>query len=377
MNGFDWRDLYAANLAAIDAAQTTEPSARPSGPRPPRSGKARLPKGFRVPEGFRVSDLPGQGDPRPDRRPGGTGSWEQHRYEGAGGSRPYFVYTPAHLPAGTAAPLVVVLHGCTQTPSSIARGTGMNQLADRHGFVVAYPQQTREHNDQSCWNWFLPHHQGRSSGEPALLAGITNEVLTSTGATTLDPGRVFLAGMSAGGAMASVMGATFPDLLAGIGVHSGLAFRAAQSTETAYMAMARGVSDAGGRGREAFRAMGSHARIVPTVVVHGTSDRVVAPRNGEQVVEQWLTTNRLVTNGRFDGELGRPSSVVHGQADGGHAYTRSRWHDRGGALVQEYLDVSGLGHAWSGGIEGAGYTDPRGPEASQAMWDFFREARQG
>jgi poly(hydroxyalkanoate) depolymerase family esterase len=353
MELIDWRELYAANRSVIEGNRGAGNL----------RGTARFPKS-------------GDGLPTPPALPeGGGGMWERFTYTGRLGSRPYFVYTPQGLGPRAGAPLLVMLHGCTQTPADLARGTRMNEAADRHGFVVAYPQQTQQHNRQGCWNWFLEQHQARGSGEPAVIAGITQEATARLG-TSVDRRRVFAAGMSAGGAAAVVMGATYPDLFAAIGVHSGVHYRVATSQQEAFEAMARGGGEPARRGRDAFEAMGEHARVVPVIVVHGGEDKVVRPINGDQLVEQWLATNAWAADGRPAPELARPSAVVRGQVAGGYSYTSYRWSDSAGRLTQEYLKVAGLGHAWSGGDQGFSYADARGPDASEAMWEFFEQATQ-
>jgi poly(hydroxyalkanoate) depolymerase family esterase len=247
----------------------------------------------------------------------------------------------------------------------------MNAAADRHGFVVAYPQQPEAANPQRCWNWFLPAHQRRGAGEPASLAQITREVLARLSPAGAARRRAFLAGMSAGGAMAAVLGATYPELFAAVGVHSGLPYGVATSQQAAFAALAGGVADGRALGRRAYLAMGEHARRVPAIVVHGAADRVVAPVNGDLLVQQWLATNQLAAPRDLDATPGRPAEVVRGRIDGGHGFTHARWIDCQGRPLQEYLKVDGLGHAWSGGAATAAFADPRGPDACEAMWDFF------
>lgn len=302
---------------------------------------------------------------RRGERPGGTGTWERFSHSGVGGSRSYFVYAPPGLAGAAPAPLIVMLHGCTQTAADLARSTKMSDLADRHGFAVAYPQQSGQHNGQGCWNWFLPAHQRRAAGEPAVIAGITQAVTASTSGIDVDPKRVYLAGMSAGGAMAAILGATYPDLFAGLAVHSGLPYAAATSQESAFRAMAHGAPDGSGRGV----VLDAIVERLPTIVIHGTSDAIVSRVNGERMVEQWLGANGL------DGEPQHPAEIVRERVIGGHAYTRSRWSDGSGRPLVEYLEVEGLGHAWSGGAAGAAWTDARGPDASAAIWRFFDELR--
>jgi poly(hydroxyalkanoate) depolymerase family esterase len=303
MQTIDWQELYAANRAAIEGS--------------------------------------GVGAARPAPGPligGGRGS----------GSAPGgpLVHVPARLPDG-AAPLVVMLHGCTQTAASFAAATRMSEAADRHGFVVLYPEQAREANVQGCWNWFEPAHQARDAGEPGAIAAATRRIVAGEAGVAVDPRRVLVAGLSAGGAMAAIMGAAYPDLFAAVAVHSGLPYRAATSLPDAFTAMARGPSD-----------LVAVADAPPTIVIHGSADRTVAPVNGVAILRQ-----------RLGRDPGRPSGTVRGTVEGGFAYTRRRW---GNEL--EHVEVEGLGHAWSGGAAGAPHADPRGPSANDAIWGFFARA---
>ena len=207
--------------------------------------------------------------------PEAQGTWEQYTYQGEAGSREYFVYTPANYQPGSAVPLVVMLHGCTQGPEDLAAITQMNQLADQKQFIVAYPRQTSGNNVEECWNWFDAANQSRDSGEPAILAGITQTV---TDRWTMDPKRVYVAGLSAGAAMAGILGATYPDVFAAIGVHSGVEYKAAHNALEAFLAMSLGGPDPMHQGQLAYHAMGSDARVVPTIVFHGTNDSIVQDR---------------------------------------------------------------------------------------------------
>jgi poly(hydroxyalkanoate) depolymerase family esterase len=286
----------------------------------------------------------------------------------AGQTRRAVVHTPASVEPGIARPLVCMLHGCTQDAASFAAATRMNEAADRHGFVVVYPEQQRGENAQGCWNWFAPRHQARGAGEPAAIAAIVRELVGTTSEPAIDSRRVFVAGMSAGGAMAAILGATYPDLFAAVAVHSGLAYRSATNVVTAFSAMARG----GG----APAPIGELSRPVPSIVVHGTGDRTVAPINGHQVLAQAMAANRLAAPDRCEFDVTNPTSTSQGRVEGGHAYEHSRWTDRHGAPMHESLKVEGLGHAWSGGLPGGSFTDPRGPDASEAIWRFFAAAAQ-
>jgi poly(hydroxyalkanoate) depolymerase family esterase len=265
------------------------------------------------------------------------------------GSRPYKLYVPSGYD-GQPVPLVVMLHGCTQSPDDFAAGTRMNLAAEQHACLVAYPGQTSSANMQKCWNWFSEADQHRGAGEPSLIAGITREVMRDY---AVDPARVYVAGLSAGGAAAAVMGDAYPDLYAAIGVHSGLACGAARDMQSAFAAMQRGGA--------VPRTSGPQARIMPAIVFHGDRDTTVNLRNGDAVAEQ----------SAHGAPLGTQSE--DGQVPGGHAYRRTRRIDADGQTVIEQWVVHGAAHAWFGGSSAGSYTDPRGPDATGGMLRFFLE----
>jgi poly(hydroxyalkanoate) depolymerase family esterase len=358
MGPIDWRELYESNRGVIERAGGG-PGNPPSAPRAPVPARPAP----------TLPGLPGRG-PLP-AEPGGR---DERIFTVAGRTRRAIVHTPAGVGRQSAVPLVCMLHGCTQDAASFAAATLMNQAADRHGFVVVYPQQERGENHQACWNWFLPEHQARGAGEPASIAGIVLELMGAPPSCAIDGRRVFVAGLSAGGAMAAILAATYPDLFAAVAVHSGVAFGSATSLGAAFTVMARGGGEPADRARAARAALGDLARPVPSLVVHGSADRTVAPVNADQVLRQSMIANRLAAPEAGELDPSRPSSTSRGQVNGGHAYRRSRWVDRRGALMHELLEVDGLGHAWSGGAPGGSYTDPRGPDATEAIWRFFAEA---
>ena len=267
------------------------------------------------------------------------------------GSRPYKLYVPSGYD-GQPVPLVVMLHGCTQSPDDFAAGTRMNALAEEHTCLVAYPAQTAAANSSKCWNWFNAADQHRDRGEPALIAGITRRVMRDY---AVDPRRVYVAGLSAGGAAAAIMGETYPDLYAAVGVHSGLACGAASDMTSAFIAMRQGTS-----ARRAGRA-GAGGRSIPAIVFHGDRDATVHPSNGDAVIAQASPDTPLRTRAQ------------DGRVPGGHAYTRTLHADASGRTVLEQWVVHGAGHAWSGGSPAGSYTDPRGPDASKEMVRFFLE----
>jgi len=272
------------------------------------------------------------------------------------GSRPYKLYVPSSY-HGQPVPLIVMLHGCTQSPDDFAAGTRMNAMAEAHSCVIAYPGQTSAANPQKCWNWFSEADQRRDGGEPSLIAGITRQVMRDY---AIDPRRVYVAGLSAGGALAALLGQAYPDLYAAIGVHSGLACGAARDMPSAFAAMRNG-SD-GSTPASAARG-GSSPRIVPTIVFHGDQDTTVNPRNGEAVVAQVARNAAL------------KSLSEEGRVPGGHAYRRTRHVDANGQTVIEQWLIHGAGHAWFGGSQAGSYTDPRGPDATAEMLRFFLESQ--
>jgi poly(hydroxyalkanoate) depolymerase family esterase len=284
-------------------------------------------------------------------------SFLDHRFSCDAGTLDYKLFIPANAAPGRL-PLIVMLHGCMQTPDDFARGTRMNVLAQEHGYVVAYPAQSPRSNASKCWNWFRAGDQRRGSGEAALIAALTRSLVEEHG---LDADRVYVAGLSAGGAMAAVLAATYPDVYAAIGVHSGLPFGVARDLPSALAAMRRGATTAGGAPR-------AGQIMVPAIVFHGDGDRTVDPCNGAAVVEQCIGT---VAPGGDTGSFEPGVTVERGAVGNGHAYTRAIFTSVEGRLVAEHWIVHGAGHAWFGGDSHGSYTDPSGPDASGQMLRFF------
>ena len=296
-------------------------------------------------------------------------------------TRRYKLYIPPNS-AGKSLPLVVMLHGCTQNPDDFAAGTGMNRLAREQGFYVLYPAQSADANPQRCWNWFKHTHQSRGRGEAALLASMTLSIMQQHG---IDARRVYIAGLSAGGAMAAIVAAAYPEIYAGVGVHSGLAVGAASNVSEALAAMRSGAKGSRGGSVGGFKGKGQDGpcRPVPTIVFHGDQDHTVHPLNGQQVSEQ--------VSAAAPGAAGK--RVEQGVSSGGRRFTRTV-HLRSNAVesdaasgavsgiaggsvasstVAEHWLVHGAGHAWSGGDPKGSYTDSAGPEASREMLRFFLE----
>ena len=292
----------------------------------------------------RIVDVePETGDPLPE-----AGRFLSATCRIAAGARDYRLYVPARALPGPA-PLILMLQGCTQSPEDFAAGTRMNALAEERGFLVAWPAQPQSANPQKCWNWFDAGQQRRDGTEASLIAAIARQVMRDQ---SVDPRRVYVAGLSAGGAAAAILGQAYPDIIAAVGVHSGLPVGAARDIPSAFAAMRQG------------GAAPAAKRLVPTIVFHADKDSTVHPRNGDAVIAQQeaaASDLRLV--------------VERGQAQGGHGWTRHQRQDASGRPVLEQWVVHGGGHAWSGGSDAGSYTDPRGPDASRAMLDFFDQHR--
>lgn len=294
--------------------------------------------------------MPGAPMQAPPAHPGASalpGEVVRASFSNAAGARGYRLYVPARPSEGPRA-LVVMLHGCQQDPDDFAAGTQMDALAEEYGCLVLYPEQSRSANGSNCWNWFETPHQRRDRGEPSIIAGMTREVVRTHGA---DPERVFVAGLSAGGAMAAILGSTYPELYRAIGVHSGLPVGSAHDLMSALNAMRRDASGSKKRGA----AVG---RTVPAIVFHGDQDATVHPSNGQAVLRQFAAASLRENEER-------------GQDGAGRAYTRTRMNDAAGRTLAEHWNVHGAGHAWSGGSAAGSYTDPAGPDASRAMLRFF------
>lgn len=281
-------------------------------------------------------------------------------YASLWGVRHYRGYVPSSYRAGTPVPLVVALHGCTQTGSALARLTRFTEVAEQRGFIVVYPEQSLLANPTLCWNWFLPQNQVRGTGEPSIIAGITDLVRSRY---TVDPRRIFVTGISAGAVMSVIMAVTYPDVYASAGVAAGCEYRCdvtrSRSPDTA--------------GRLAYEQMGPRARPVPVIVFQGTADPVVPPVTAERVAGQWAQTDDLALDGVDDDDIDAvPDEVVPGAVPGGRTYTRYRY----GTLIERYM-IDGAGHSYPGGCSCELFADPSGPDATALQWAFFAAHPKG
>lgn len=292
------------------------------------------------------------------------GTFERREYRNRAGARAYMLHVPASA-ASRPRPMLVMLHGCTQTATDFAAATQMNRLADAHGLLVVYPEQAAEANRSRCWNWFQANDQVRDAGEPSLIAGIVHDVMARH---DVDPRRIFVAGLSAGAAMAVILGETYPELFAGVGVHCGLPYGSANDIPSAMHAMK------GGRGRAAALnglpstpASGRRKALqaLPTIVFHGDRDHTVQQSNGAEVVRQAIDAYEGAGATALGVSTERATSPL------GRSYTRTVHADANGQPRIESWTLHGAGHAWSGGSASGSYTDPTGPDASAEMLRFF------
>ena len=295
---------------------------------------------------------------------GEPGSFTSGHYSNHAGQRSYKLYRPTQpAPQGQRPALVVMLHGCTQNPDDFATGTGMNDCANRRGWWVLYPAQAAADNPSGCWNWFKPGDQQSEVGEPAILAGMISSVARQAG---IDPGRVVVAGLSAGAAMALTLAATHPHLMAALGVHSGLPHACAHDLVSAMTAMRKGHRHAH------VKAMAP----VPVIVFHGDADKTVHPDNALAVLAQARAAPVDTLGAAGQVHLGSdpgPTETEHAGRPGAHRYTRHIYRDARHRATAELWIVHGAAHAWSGGRPAGSFTDPRGPDASAEMLRFFAE----
>jgi poly(hydroxyalkanoate) depolymerase family esterase len=302
--------------------------------------------------------------------------WTTGTASATGGSRNFKLWAPGTVEPGQATPLVMMLHGCTHDAEDMAEISGMNKTAEANRFLVVYPEQRRLANLMKCWNWFDPKHQDRGAGEPSILAAVVDAVRS---AHNVDLDRIYVAGVSAGGAMASILAATYPDLFAAVAVFAGTEFKAASSAREGFAVMKRGGPDPMLQGKLAFEAMRDgltrkKRRRMPVIVFQGTADTRVSPVNAEQAITQWSTTNACLAAEHSESGFSLTERAYDGEVTHGYAYRKHTYVEADGSLLMEKWIVDGLGHAWSGSPKPSKYGDPKGPHASAEIWRFFCEA---
>lgn len=345
-------NTFDGTCEVIDEEATVskpEPAESPTG--------AFTPGDIKVPAAWRGKWMKFRGGmAQPEQAPSASeeaqpGTFTAGRFTNQVGTRDYKLYIPSGY-TGQALPLVVMLHGCTQNPDDFAAGTEMNRLAEELLCCVLYPAQPITANSSKCWNWFKAEDQQREGGEPAILAGMTRHIIESHG---LDASRVYVAGLSAGAAMATTLAMTYPELFAAVGVHSGLPHGVAKSLPDALCAMQGGTGPLG-NGKAKGAGWSSD---MPAIIFHGDRDTTVHPSNAERVAAQYSTSRQA------------GATVEKGKVANGHDYTCTTYHNAKGEPHLEQWRVHGAGHAWSGGSTQGSYTDPKGPNASKEMLRFF------
>lgn len=294
--------------------------------------------------------------------------WIEDRLAIGDSERRYRLYVPASKGAEPA-PLVVMLHGCSQNPEVFAQSTRMNVLAESGRFLVLYPAQRASANFAGCWNWFLPRNQMRG-GEPAEIVALVEHVAARYG---VDRRRVYVAGLSAGAGLSATLAACYPEVFAAAAVLSGTMYKSATSMFEAGKVMAKGeAADAGFLADAAWACGGKRPLTVPVAVWHGQADKLVAPVNGENVLRQFARLNDLADDGSANGSVGATPELRSGRVAGGYAYTVASYAQRGKPLL-EYYRIEAMGHAWSGGKDELPFSDAKGPDASALIWQFFRQ----
>ena len=298
----------------------------------------------------------------------------------------YKLYVPSEYNSDKESPLLVMLHGCEQDPDDFAAGTNMNKLAEKEKFLVLYPDMNHllnpsdlaGYNPFGCWNWFLDQNQHRGKGHPKLIYEIINEVKSKY---KIDSNKVYAVGLSAGGALACILGVTYPDVFNGIGICSGLAYDAANvffltdpMAEEAKKSMEKGVPNPYACGNSAFQEMGEYKKKIRVIVFHGICDTTVHPINGQQAITQWAQTNFLVEGGIGLADV--TPALVKSDIINGKSYTMHVYNDGEGEPLLELWMIDKMGHTWSGGSPNGSYTDPSGPNATEILWRFFSKQQQ-
>ena len=352
-------DVQAREIKRLLNSPTNNPVISPSNSPEPQTEteaqtQAHAPQGFVMP----APETPT--NPEPGAAPP-TASFSIATFSFGKEAYPYRLFIPARPAASSypaLMPLIVLLHGCTQNALDFSNGTAMNALANEHGCMVLYPEQIPSANAARCWNWFEPGHQKSDRGEPGMIAALVRKVIQQHGA---DPERIYIAGLSAGGAMAAVVAGLYPQLFAALGVHSGLAAGAAKDLMSAFSAMRSGPK---GQAKTANRPA------LPTIVFHGTADKTVHPDNGDFIADAALAALNSAGVNLHKSNPTTPGSSTQ-QAE------RVVYRDVQGKPYVEHWSVSGGAHAWSGGDAAGSYTDPDGPSASRAMLTFFLQHSRG
>ena len=280
------------------------------------------------------------------------------------GERRYRLFIPGTAANADQKALVVMLHGCDQSASDFATVTGMDAIARREKFAVVYPEQAASKNARGCWNWFSVAEQSRAGDEALFVLDVIDEAAQLT---AIDEARVFAAGLSAGAALAVILGSCYPERFKAIGAHSGLAFKAASTAATAAWIMAAGPAYSGDASAEGAKICAGKMLASSAIIIHGDADATVHPAHGSRIYDQFRALADWADDAARNNSVSPNESSV---GSDGKSYERVVTKKGDGAIV-EHISVQGLAHAWSGGKSGFAYSDPEGPSASEMLWAFF------
>jgi len=287
-------------------------------------------------------------------------------YTSSEGTRPWRLFVPSRATNAMPSMLLVMLHGCTQSANDFAAGSRMDVVAEEQGYFVLYPEQLAKANARSCWNWFDAAHQMHGHGEPSLIAGMVNEIARKY---AIDAARVHLVGVSAGAAMATLTAVAYPQQFATLTSASGIGWRAATDVVRALTVMQKGGGDGLPTSQMMIAAMGSTARAVPTLVLHGGRDAVVNAKNADDLATQWVGVHDALR-----ARNGEPALLADAAAatrsDNGYTVNERSWRDSKGSARVTLIRIEDLGHAWSGGSTVGTFTDAKGPDASRLIAAF-------
>jgi poly(hydroxyalkanoate) depolymerase family esterase len=303
------------------------------------------------------------------------GSWAGGTVKTSAGSLEYKLWVPSAYNKKPV-PVVLMLHGCMQKAEELAALSGMNDLAEKNNFLVAYPEQVVAANPLRCWNWFDPKHQSRDGGEPSLIAAVIQDIRSSH---NVDAKRVYVVGISAGAAMAVVMSVAYPKTFAGLGVIAGAEFKADETVQAGLAAMKSGGPDPNEQGllagQEIQKSLGGSKKRMPVIAFQGMRDPYMSPLNTDQLIAQWAQTNDFLDDGKDNDSISvRPAKETKGVLLNGYRLDKYIYNDSRGRLLMEKWLVEGLGHAWPGSPIANQFADPKGPNATAEMWRFFTDA---
>jgi len=304
-----------------------------------------------------------------------AGRIESGSYYSFNGMRSYKVFLPSNHSESTnhgKIPVIIALHGCMQDSESFAAGTRLNEWAEKLGFAVYYPEQSKFFNIYNCWNWFLPTNQMKNTGEAELIMGGLKKV---TREFSLNKDKTFLLGMSSGGAVVSILANCYPRSFQAVATHHGTMYKAASDVFSAKEVVYNGskiapeVAAAKGYSCSGFTPKKNP---LPAVIIHGSRGAVMRAIHATQVESELRIFNDYLDNGIRDNSLDDEMTFEKFTPDNLYSYDVVTWSHRGRPYIKRYM-IETLGHAWSGGDNQYEFNDPHGPDATKIILDFFSE----